>query len=256
MKKSSKPRIAVPEPHTSRAYTEKRLPDYVGAIQAAGGEAVVLPLDLVPAELAQKMKSCDGVLLPGSPADVDPEKYDQPRDSHTAEADIPRDNADELLLQDAFNMRKPVFGICYGVQSLNVWRTGKLIQHLENAAAHEVLHEARAHKVKIEPGTLLNKLAHQAEPQTQELWVNSSHHQALADVGDGLRLAAVSSKDGVIEAVEGTADDQWVLGVQWHPERTYKEDAFSRVLFEEFVAEAQRWHQQFALKHNDFEAVR
>jgi putative glutamine amidotransferase len=252
----TKPRIAIPEPHSSRAYTDKRLPDYIGAVEATGGEAVPLSLDLTPGELAQKLKSCDGVLLPGSPADVDPEKYDEPRDPHTAAADIPRDNADELLLQDAFNMRKPVFGICYGIQSLNVWRTGKLIQHLEHAEQHEIVHEARAHKVKIEAGTLLAKVAQKAESGSHELWVNSSHHQALANIGDGLRLSATSVQDDVIEAVEGTDPEQWILGVQWHPERTYKEDAFSRLLFEEFVAEARRWHQQFALKRNDFEAVR
>ena len=251
MNMHGKPRIAIPEPHSSREYTGKRMQDYVAPIEAAGGEAVVIALDLEPAELAQKLKSCDGVLLPGSPADVDPEKYDEPRNPHTAAADVARDSADELLLQDAFNMRKPVFGICYGVQSLNVWRTGKLIQHVESKVAHEVQHEARAHKVKIEAGTLLAKLALSDEP-----WVNSSHHQALANVGDGLRLAAVSAKDGIIEAVEGTASDQWVLGVQWHPERTYQEDAFSRRMFEEFVAEARRWHKQFAAKKNDFEAVR
>jgi putative glutamine amidotransferase len=247
----SKPRIAIPEPHSSREYTGKRLADYVAPIEAVGGEAVVIALELTPSELAQKLKSCDAVLLPGSPADVDPEKYDEPRNPHTVAADVPRDSADELLLQDAFNMRKPVFGICYGAQSLNVWRTGKLIQHIESKVAHEVKHEAHAHKVKIEAGTLLSKLA-----QSEEAWVNSSHHQALANVGDGLQLAAVSPQDGIIEAVEGTAGDQWVLGVQWHPERTYKEDAFSRRLFEEFVAEARRWHKQFAMKRNDFEAVR
>ncbi len=253
---TTKPRIAIPEPHSERDYTAKTLPDYTEAVEAAGGEAVVIPLDLSPDDLAQKIKSCDAVLLPGSPADVDPEKYDEPRNPHTAPADVPRDNADELLLQDAANMRKPVFGICYGIQSLNVWRTGKLVQHIEGADAHEKSGESRAHTVKTEPGTLLARLAGKAEPGTSEMWVNSSHHQALATLGDGLRIAAVSANDGIIEAVESTADDQWMLGVQWHPERTWKQDTFSRLLFEEFIAEARRWHEQSAAKHNDFEAVR
>ncbi len=249
-----KPRIAIPEPHSSREYTGKRLADYVAPVEALGGEAVVIPLAFAPSEQAQLMKSCDAVLLPGSPADVDPEKYDEPRDPRTAPADIPRDNADELLLQDAYNMRKPVFGICYGVQSLNVWRTGKLVQHIEGPVAHEVKHEARAHTVKIAPDTQLAKIAGPAA--SGEPWVNSSHHQSLAVLGDGLRLAATSSQDGIVEAVEGTAPNQWVLGVQWHPERTYKDDELSRKLFAAFIAEAARWHQQFAVKRNDFEAVR
>ncbi len=253
---STKPRIAIPEPHSSRVYTGKRLQDYVTPVEAAGGEAVVIELALSPAEQAQKIKSCDAVLLPGSPADVDPEKYDQEKNPHTAAADVPRDNTDELLLQDAYNMRKPVFGICYGVQSLNVWRTGTLVQHIESGVAHEVKHEALAHTVTVRPETMLAKIAAEAEPNVQEHWVNSSHHQSLATLGDGLRLAAVSAQDGIVEAVEGTAIDQWVLGVQWHPERTYADDKFSRLLFERFIAEARRWHEQFAAKKNDFEAVR
>ncbi|HEY3929640.1 MAG TPA: gamma-glutamyl-gamma-aminobutyrate hydrolase family protein [Candidatus Koribacter sp.] len=252
----TKPRIAIPEPHSSREYTGKRLADYIAPIVDAGGEAVVIPLALSPSEQAHLIKSCDAVLLPGSPADVDPEKYDEARDPHTAAADIARDNADELLLQDAYNMRKPVFGICYGVQSLNVWRSGKLVQHIESQVAHEVKHEARAHTIKVQGSTLLAKLAAEAELEIEEHWVNSSHHQSLAVLGDGLRLAATSPQDGVIEAVEGTAPDQWVVGVQWHPERTYQDDKFSRLLFETFIAEARRWHEQVAAKRNDFEAVR
>ncbi|ABF39126.1 peptidase C26 [Candidatus Koribacter versatilis Ellin345] len=253
---STKPRIAIPEPHSSRQYTGKRLQDYVAPIEAAGGEAVIIELALPSAEQAHRMKSCDAVLLPGSPADLDPEKYGEVKDPHTAAADVARDNADELLLQDAYNMRKPVFGICYGVQSLNVWRTGSLVQHIESKIAHEVKHEARAHTVEVKPATMLAKIAAEAEPNVAEHWVNSSHHQSLATLGDGLQLAATSPHDGVVEAVEGTAPDQWVLGVQWHPERTYKEDKFSRLLFERFLAEARRWHEQFAAKKNDFEAVR
>ena len=253
---NTRPRIAIPEPHSSREYTGKRLRDYTQCIEAAGGEAVVISLALSPAEQAQLLKSCDGVLLPGSPADVDPEKYDQARNPHTAAADVPRDNADELLLQDAYNMRKPVFGICYGVQSLNVWRTGKLLQHIETQVAHEVKHEARAHTIHVEPDTMLAKLAEQSGSPNDELWVNSSHHQSLSLIGDGLRQVATSTLDGIIEAVEGTSSDQWVLGVQWHPERTFGEDVLSRRLFEEFLTQARRWHEQFSAKHNDFEAVR
>jgi putative glutamine amidotransferase len=253
---STKPRIAIPEPHSNREYSARVLPEYTAAIEAAGGEAVVIALGLAPAELAQKMKSCDAVLLPGSHADIDPEKYDEQRDPHTAPTDVPRDSADELLLQDAFNMRKPIFGICYGIQSLNVWRTGKLVQHIESKIAHEKGREAKAHAIQIEPGTSLASLCNEAEYTRPELWVNSSHHQSVGTIGDGLRLAAVSPEDGIIEAVESTTPDHWILGVQWHPERSYEEDHFSRLLFEAFITRAQRWREQSAGKRNDFEAVR
>ena len=100
------------------------------------------------------MKTCDGVLLPGSPADVDPEKYGAERHPKTAAADSLRDNTDELLLQDAYNMRKPVFGICYGLQSLNVWRTGTLDAGIcrtgmKHNAGRKV---TQAHRVADRPG--------------------------------------------------------------------------------------------------------
>ena len=104
----------------------RALPQYEHAIREAGGEPVIIDVNAESNVIAQKAKTCDGVLLPGSPADVDPEKYGAVRHKETAVADQLRDNADELLVQDAYGMRKPIFGICYGLQSLNVWRTGTL----------------------------------------------------------------------------------------------------------------------------------
>ena len=96
------------------------------------------------------------MLLPGSAADVDPQKYNAERSPQTADADALRDAVDELLLQDAHNLRKPIFGICYGLQSLNVWRTGTLVQDIASVLRSPVKHEAgraiaRAHSVHIDP---------------------------------------------------------------------------------------------------------
>src|SRR5579862_7199671 len=132
-----KPRIAIPVPNSKRPlYVGIALPQYEEAVRKAGGEPVVIELDASPSQIAQAIKQCDGVLLPGSPADVDPEKYGQERHEKTAPSDPFRDNTDELLLQDAYNMRKPVLGICYGMQSLNVWRTGTLEQDLPDGVNH------------------------------------------------------------------------------------------------------------------------
>ena len=170
------------------------------------------------------------MLLPGSPADVDPEKYGAQRHPETAPADPFRDNADELLLQDAYNMRKPVFGICYGLQSLNVWRTGTLDQQLPAGVKHEAgSRVAQAHRVQIDPQSKLAAILRDAGalPAGQR----TCHAGKLQPssgaetVGDGLRLVAWCPEDGVKEAVEGTAPDHFVLGVQWHPERTYDGDA-------------------------------
>src|ERR1051326_4334506 len=100
------PRIAIPMPHsTDLKYGERALPQYTRAVELAGGEPVTIPLDKTPAEVMKLIERCDGVLLPGSNADVDPAKYDAPRHPKTDAADPKRDTVDELLLQDAYNMR-------------------------------------------------------------------------------------------------------------------------------------------------------
>lgn len=251
-----KPRIAIPEPHSSREYTARRLQNYAEAVEAGGGEPVVIELSLSPGAMAQQIKLCDGILLPGSPADVDPAKFDEPRHPKSADPDPLRDTADELLLQDAFNMRKPVLGICYGIQSLNVWRSGKLVQDIESAVAHEVLGADRAHTVDVVPQTRLSSILASSGSEPGQVWVNSAHHQSVSSPGDGLRVSAVSSADRVIEAIETVSSDHWVLGVQWHPERTWKGDAFSLALFRALAEESCQWHRLIAERGGDFESVR
>jgi putative glutamine amidotransferase len=256
-----KPRIAIPVPNSRRPlYVTIALPQYERAVRQAGGEPVIIHVNATPSQIAQAVKACDGVLLPGSPADVDPEKYGAARHPDTAAADPFRDSADELLLQDAYNMRKPVFGICYGLQSLNVWRTGSLNQELPQAVNHKAGHKvSQAHRVQIDPESKLAAILRQvgALPDSNDpaIPVNSSHHQAPDVLGDGLRLVAWCPEDGVKEAVEGTSPDQFVLGVQWHPERTYEGESASRAMFRAFVEAAARWHRQLAKKQQDFESV-
>ena len=236
------PRIAIPVPHSSKdQYNRHTLPLYKIAIERCGGEAVEVPLSASPEEIAKIVTSCQGVLLPGSPADVDPQKFGEPRGPNTNDADPARDNADELLLQDAYNMRKPVFGICYGLQSINVWRSGKLLQHI---APGDIDHEAGAkvpvaHTVKVRPESRLAKIV-AGQDDLNFLPVNSSHHQSASLVGDGLRSVA-ESEDHVIEAIEGTDPEHFVLAVQWHPERTIESEPASKAMFEAFVEAAKNY---------------
>jgi putative glutamine amidotransferase len=240
-----KPRIAIPVPHSRKPdYSQRSLPLYVSAIEQAGGEAVVVQLQQPSEAIAKQITSCQGVLLPGSAADVDPEKYGEKKISQTAEADALRDQADELLLQDAFNLRKPILGICYGLQSLNVWRTGTLVQDIYAQLGSQVKHDARgeplAHGVEIETGSLLARIVDPTATrlETIKFGVNSSHHQSAKEAGDGLRVVARCPEDGVIEAIEGTSPEHWVLAVQWHPERS-PDDTVSRALLRALIRAAE-----------------
>ena len=241
-----RPRIAIPVPHSGDPeYASRSLPQYTHAVEKAGGEPVAIPLDKTPGEVMKLIEQCDAVLLPGSRADVDPAKYDAPRDVRTNAADASRDTVDELLLQDAYNMRKPVLGICYGLQMLNVYRSGTLIQHIESAINHEAGRKvAVAHTVEVEPASQLAGIL----GESHNVPVNSSHHQSADVIGDGLRVVARSPEDGIIEAVEGTSPDHFVLAVQWHPERSVDDDEPSRAIFRALIQAARARHSQLAGK--------
>jgi putative glutamine amidotransferase len=234
-------RIAIPEPTSSdREYNQRALPQYVEALKAAGAEPVVVPLSEPQERVAKLLASVQGVLLPGSKFDVDPQRYGEAREPECAEDDPGRTAADELLLQDAFNLRKPILAICHGTQNLNVWRGGALVQDLKTAVNHRPGREVvKAHPVEIAQGSRLNGIV--PVPEAGDVAVNSSHHQAIRTLGDNLRVSAVSPSDGVIEAVELDAADHFVVGVQWHPERTYAQSGFSRAIFSAFVQAATEW---------------
>jgi putative glutamine amidotransferase len=215
------------------------------------------------------IEHCDGVLLPGSNADVDPARFSAPRSPHTAAADPRRDAVDDLLLQDAYDKHKPILGICYGLQSLNVFRSGSLVQHIPDFLPEDlrtlVDHEAGktvavAHAVEINQDSKLagilcgdsrpfgklragSRLSSRAKlgggasalEGNLVIPVNSSHHQSADRIGDGLRISARCTVDGIIEALEATTADHFVLAVQWHPERSVDADEPSRAIFRALI---------------------
>ena len=235
-------RIAIPEPtSTDAAYNERSLPQYIAALEAAGASPIVVPVNGPQDLVARLLAEVQGILLPGSGFDVDPERYGEARIPECGAADPARTAVDELLLQDGFNLRKPILAICHGTQSLNVWRSGSLIQDLKTSVNHRPGREVvEAHPIDIAKESRLSGLLMPGE--RRELMVNSSHHQAVWVPGDKLLVSAVSPEDGVIEAVELDAADHFVLGVQWHPERTYTQMASSRAIFAAFAKAALEWH--------------
>jgi putative glutamine amidotransferase len=265
-----RPRVGVPWRTAAEeiAGERRRYDDYLFAVREAGGDPVEVSLRLPDAALATLAESLDAVLLPGSPADIETRRYDETRRAQTADADIPRERTDGLLLDHAFATGKPVLAICYGTQLLNVHFGGSLVQdiatELHTAIDHnrEELGSEPLHAVHIESyedGRLAEIVPSQpdgAGPPREEaaVFVNSSHHQAIRRPGRGLRVAA-RSPDGVVEAIEWAgegagespgelADDsprgrRWIVGVQWHPERM-RGDALAVALFRKLVIQAVR----------------
>jgi putative glutamine amidotransferase len=239
---SLRPRVGVPYRTRNEEVTGAgaRLQNYLEAARQAGAEPVPVSLLLSPTELQQLTQTLDGLLLTGSPADVDPARFGAARRPECANPDQDRERTDFALLEHAFAEHKPVLAICFGIQSLNVFLGGTLIQDIPSEIQTEIKHEWRRekgdpepfHAARIEPGSQLAQLA-----GSNEARVNSSHHQSVKEPGRGLRISA-RAPDGVIEAVEWTGDSNWVTGVQWHPERMAATDALAQSLFRSLASAA------------------
>lgn len=216
---------------------------YAEAIRTAGGDPVAISLRGSRQEVERQARELDAVVLPGAPIDVDPQWYHTERSPACRPADPLREQADFALLDAAFAERKPLLAICYGMQSLNVWLGGRLFQDIaadiEGALEHRWDGRSQPeprHTIRAEAGSLLARVA-----GTDDVEVNSSHHQACSLLGRGLRIAA-QAPDGVIEAVERAGGGHWVLGVQWHPERMPGQ-RLGTELFRDLVTAALRAYQ-------------
>jgi putative glutamine amidotransferase len=212
--------------------------EYAEAVAAAGSLPVLIPL--IPVQAAAIAPYLDGVILSGSPSDVDPKHYDQPRDPSVTNVAAQLDATCFALLEHAERAGTPVLGICYGMQVINVHRGGTLIQHIPGSVPSALQHQDRGgrHDVELIPGT---RLAVWAGEYTQR--VNSTHHQAVEQLGRDLTTSARAS-DGVIEAMECTHPDRFLLAVQWHPERIWREHQLSARLFGELFQAAMEFQKQ------------
>src|SRR5262245_56053063 len=210
-----------------------RLPiGYVDTVVAAGGLPVVLPPLASEKELDALLDRVDGFILSGG-LDLDPRRDGQP--THPALQLLPerREENDRMLLRLLMERRMPLLGIGLGMQQINVALGGTLYLHLPEDMPRAMPHRdptggPHRHLVLLEPNTRLDEIYGGGE-----LRVNSSHHQAVRQLGEGLRAGAVSP-DGVIEAIEIAAAGWFCVGVQWHPE-SETASALDMQLFESFV---------------------
>jgi len=196
--------------------------NYVGAVQRAGGFAVMLAPDpRLVEDPSEALRLIDGLLLAGG-ADIDPAAYGQPAHGATTGTVPERDAFEIALVRTAIEQDLPVLGICRGMQLLNVARGGTLLQHLPERLGH---HEHRRavgsfdgadHEVQLTEGTLAMRVVGTARHATK-----SHHHQGVDRLGEGLQVSATSVLDGLPEAIE-LPGRRFVLGVQWHPEADAK----------------------------------
>jgi putative glutamine amidotransferase len=239
-----RPRIGITmrlELQTDRFYLGRH---YSEAVEAAGGVPVHISLIPEPEYISAVMDGLDGILLPGSDSDVDPLRYGAEPHPNLGTVQPIKDETDLLVLEEIEKRRLPLLAICFGMQVLNVSRGGTLIQdigsHVDGAIKHEQgsPRDRPSHGIKLSKSSLLANLA-----DDERALVNSHHHQAIEKVGTEL-VATAWAADGLIEAVEDTRGDRFILGVQWHPEMGWEEDELSQRLFDWFIASARDFARQ------------
>jgi putative glutamine amidotransferase len=218
----------------------RSLADYLESITRAGGEPRVL--DPATDHGAAIVESVHGLLLTGGP-DIDPARYGEARQAAASSIDPQRDEFEIDLIGQAVARGVPVFGICRGMQILNVALGGNLIQDLPSQTSTTLEHSkttplcAIAHEVWISRGSVLASLMPEKLAEADSCAVNSRHHQAVRRVADGFEVTA-TAPDGIIEAIENRGLP-FCVAVQWHPENFWRTGEF-RELFEGFIEAARK----------------
>jgi putative glutamine amidotransferase len=205
---------------------------YAAAIARQGGKPVLVSTLTPAAERARVFAAMDGLLLTGG-ADIDPARYGQPVDG-AVDLDPARDELELAAWRETERRGLPVYGVCRGIQAINVFAGGSLIQDVPSHAGTPYgSGPALTHDLELDPAGLIAQLT-----DADTLTVNSYHHQAIAldGLAPGLRPNAWSASEAgrLIEGLEGTGD-RWIVGIQCHPERAESTPAEFEAHWQAFV---------------------
>lgn len=228
---NKRPIIAVFGSHSSVKKNQNIRVNYLTSLSNAGALPLLAPIFASKEEYEQLASLADGFFFSGG-VDIEPYRYNEEKLACCGETDPDRDQSEFDAYSAIANTGKPIFGVCRGIQTLNVLRGGTLWQDIPSQTNSNVIHSQkesgseRTHLVTVEKGTLLHEIV-----KKTEFSVNSFHHQAVKDTE---LTASAYAADGIIEAVEDSSHP-FFLGVQWHPEYTTEIDEESARLFKAFV---------------------
>lgn len=195
--------------------------DYAAAVENAGAIPVLLAPSRNAADIASRI---DGFLIPGG-NDLHPSYYNEDINYEIKIVERDRSDFEFAIIHEIIKLKKPVLGICYGMQLINVAFGGSLYQDIRQQVPAAMEHREGNHTIKVSDNKLMDK---------GEFKVNSSHHQAVKAIGQRLKAIAFSP-DGITEAIS-SGDYPLLLGVQWHPERM--QDSLSEKIFRTFAEAA------------------
>lgn len=232
-----KPLIGITCRYNEEALEVGQPANYMESVSKLGAIPILLYCTEDESLLKEWANLCDGLMLSGGP-DINPEIYGEKPHEKCNNIAPSRDKTESRLFKLFREQNKPVFAICRGAQLVNALMGGKLHQDIPSLINTEITHSIQRlvpawHNMKFLPNTKLFDIV-----GVEECTVNSYHHQCISEVAAGLKAVAFAP-DGIIEAVEST-DGGWILGVQWHPERTFNDDEISQKLFSAFVKECSK----------------
>ncbi|MDR1547142.1 MAG: gamma-glutamyl-gamma-aminobutyrate hydrolase family protein [Hungatella sp.] len=230
-----KPLIGLTPAHDTESGDIKARPTYMRALKAAGAIPVVMPLNAPEEDLRQLSQDLDGFLFTGGP-DVHPFLFGEETQAHCGNVSAARDQMEISLLPMIMELKKPVLGICRGIQVLNIALGGNIWQDIPSQVIREFPlahsqpfhYDMPCHTVALSEGTLLARIS-----GSSSIKVNSMHHQAVRDLAPGL-IASACSTDHLIEAIE-MPGYPFFIGVQWHPEYLWEKNEEAFRLFQTFV---------------------
>lgn len=189
--------------------------NYSSSLVSFGADVIILPCEL--SSIHRYAGLVDGLLISGGDFDIDPKYYNEPIHNEVKNVVDLRTSFELSMFEICYKLNKPILGICGGEQLINVALGGSLIQHIPDVVGDSIIHTKTdagyrpSHTVKLEHGSKIHKIC-----GAEEIHVNSSHHQAVGSLGEGLVVSGMAP-DGIIEVIEDISHS-FCIGVQWHPE--------------------------------------
>ena len=206
---------------------------YVDSVVRAGGVPFVMPICKDENIIKKMIGNVDGVIMTGG-VDIHPFRFNEEPNPKIGEISKERDDFDFLIMKHAFEKNKPIFGICRGIQLINVFFGGTLIQDINSQKNTNILHSQTAprdvatHKIKIKKDSVIFDIFGKSAE------VNSFHHQAVGKLSKDFKITSAAN-DGIIESIEYKKKDRFILGVQWHPECMTEKEEKMQNIFSMFV---------------------
>lgn len=206
---------------------------YIDSVIIGGGIPLIIPFNTNTSTTVEQIKHVDGLILSGG-HDVFPLVYGEEPKKNLKEIHPERDYFDITLLKAAMELNKPIFGICRGLQIINAALGGTLHQDISLSEGTFIKHTQKTagrfptHTIIVEKDSFLEDI------YGMENVVNSYHHQSINKLAPGFKITAMS-KDNIIEGIEKIDENNFIIGVQWHPELMCETDEFSKKLFQKFI---------------------